>query len=157
MSLWFRRRSYEGVLQRDTNVGTGTLGVEQMLPSPITICARRRCVPGEERVYRVAERHLGRGVALKVFVVSNRPIAVPRDVAIERVVVGAGMDAADHWIAERAGAGSIVVTADVPLATAASKPARRSSPTGRPFHRRLDRHDAGDPQPDGFAAFPPAR
>ena len=38
----------------------------------------------------------------KVFVVSNSPIAVPRDPLIERVVVGGGMDEADNWIAERA-------------------------------------------------------
>jgi uncharacterized protein YaiI (UPF0178 family) len=38
---------------------------------------------------------------------------------IERVVVGAGMDEADNWIAERAGA--IVITADVPPASRAVK------------------------------------
>ena len=40
---------------------------------------------------------------------------------IERVVVGAGMDEAANWIAERAGAGAIVITADVPLASRAVK------------------------------------
>ena len=40
---------------------------------------------------------------------------------IERVVVGAGMDEADNWIAERAGTGDIVITADVPLASRAFK------------------------------------
>src|ERR1700722_3082875 len=35
------------------------------------------------------------GTALKVLVVTNSPIAVPRDAMIERVVVGAGMDEAD--------------------------------------------------------------
>lgn len=48
---------------------------------------------------------------------TNSPIAVPRDPLVERVVVGGGMDAADDWIAERAGPGDIVVTADVPLAS----------------------------------------
>lgn len=62
-------------------------------------------------VYRVAERY-----ALKVFVVSNAPIRVPFDARIEAVVVGDGFDAADDWIAERAGPGDIVVTADIPLA-----------------------------------------
>jgi uncharacterized protein YaiI (UPF0178 family) len=37
-----------------------------------------------------------------VFVVTNSPIAVPRDPLIEHVVVGAGTDEADNWIAERA-------------------------------------------------------
>jgi len=41
-----------------------------------------------------------RGTALKVIVVSNSPIAVPRDDFIERVVVGAGMDEADNYIAD---------------------------------------------------------
>jgi hypothetical protein len=60
--------------------------------------------PVKQEIYRVAERHALKGVALKVFVVSNSPIAVPRDEFVERVVVGAGMDEADNWIAERAGA-----------------------------------------------------
>src|ERR1700689_75797 len=68
--------------------------------------------PVKQEIYRVAERHALKGVALKVFVVSNSPIAVPRDALIERVVVGAGMDEADNWIAERARAGDIVITAD---------------------------------------------
>ncbi len=60
--------------------------------------------PVKQEIYRVAERHALKGTALKVFVVSNSPIAVPRDMGdlIERVVVGAGMDEADNWIAERA-------------------------------------------------------
>jgi len=35
--------------------------------------------PVKQEIYRVAERHVGKGTALKVFVVSNSPIAVPRD------------------------------------------------------------------------------
>ena len=74
--------------------------------------------------------------ALKVLVVSNSPIAVPRDMGdlIERVVVGAGMDEADNWIAERAGAGDIVITADVPLASRAVKSgAEVIAPNGKRF------------------------
>src|SRR5580704_19725440 len=77
--------------------------------------------PVKQEVYRVAERHALKGTDLKVFVVTNSPIAVPRDPMIERVVVGAGMDEADTWIAERVGAGAIVITADVPLASRAVK------------------------------------
>lgn len=62
-------------------------------------------------VYRVAERY-----RLKVFVVANSYINVPRDPRIERIVVGDGFDAADDWIAERAGPDDIVVTSDIPLA-----------------------------------------
>src|ERR1700675_1592836 len=88
--------------------------------------------PVKQEVYRVAERHALKGTTLKVFVVTNSPIAVPRDPMIERVVVGAGMDEADNWIAERAGAGAIVITADVPLASRAVKAgAEGIAPHGR--------------------------
>jgi uncharacterized protein YaiI (UPF0178 family) len=90
--------------------------------------------PVKQEVYRVAERHALKGTALKVLVVTNSPIAVPRDPMIERVVVGSGMDEADNWIAERAGAGAIVITADVPLASRAVKAgAEVISPNGRAF------------------------
>jgi uncharacterized protein len=90
--------------------------------------------PVKQEAYRVAERHALKGTALKVFVVANSPIAVPRDEMIERVVVGAGMDEADNWIVERARAGNIVVTADVPLASRAVKAgAVVIAPNGRAF------------------------
>ena len=92
--------------------------------------------PVKQEIYRVAERHAGKGTALKVFVVSNSPIAVPRDMGdlIERVVVGAGMDEADNWIAARARRGDIVITADVPLASRAVKAgAEVIAPNGKPF------------------------
>jgi hypothetical protein len=108
--------------------------------------------PVKNEIYRVAERHVLKGTALKVFVVSNSPIAVPRDIfvggrpdakpgstfagrpLIERVVVSAGMDEADNWIAERAGRGDIVVTADVPLASRCVKAgADVIAPNGRAF------------------------
>jgi uncharacterized protein YaiI (UPF0178 family) len=92
--------------------------------------------PVKQEIYRVAERHALKGTALKAFVVSNSPIAVPRDMGdlIERVVVGAGMDEADNWIAERARAGDIVITADVPLASRCVKSgATVIAPNGRAF------------------------
>jgi uncharacterized protein YaiI (UPF0178 family) len=59
---------------------------------------------------------------------------VPREEFIERVVVGAGMDEADNWIAERAGASDIVITADVPLASRCVKAgAAVIAPNGRAF------------------------
>ena len=88
----------------------------------------------KQEIYRVAGRHALEGTALKVFVVTNTPIAVPREEMIERVVVGAGMDEADNWIAERAGAGAVVITADVPLASRAVKAgAEAIAPNGRAF------------------------
>src|SRR5215469_15395454 len=100
----------------------------------ITIYVDGDACPVKQEVYRVAERHLLKGVAVKVFVVSNAPIAVPRDEMIERVVVAAGMDEADNWIAERAQRGDIVVTADVPLASRCVKAgAAVIAPNGKPF------------------------
>ena len=67
--------------------------------------------PVKAEIYRVAERY-----GLKVYVVSNSYLGVPRDPRVELVVVSDGFDAADDWIAERAGPGDIVVTGDIPLA-----------------------------------------
>jgi uncharacterized protein YaiI (UPF0178 family) len=78
---------------------------------PITIYIDADACPVKAETYRVAGRH-----AIKVFVVSNSLIAVPRDALIERVIVGSGPDAADDWIAEQASRGAIVITSDVPLA-----------------------------------------
>ncbi len=106
--------------------------------TPISLYIDADACPVKQEIYRVAERHAGKGVALKVFVVSNSPIAVPRDEMIERVVVGAGLDAADHWIAERAKRGDIVITADVPLASRAVKAgAEVIAPNGKPFSEEL--------------------
>jgi uncharacterized protein YaiI (UPF0178 family) len=67
--------------------------------------------PVKDEVYKVAERRRAR-----VFVVSNSFMQVPRALFIERVIVPAGPDVADDWIAERANENCVVVTADLPLA-----------------------------------------
>ncbi|GAB4272390.1 MAG: YaiI/YqxD family protein [Deferrisomatales bacterium] len=67
--------------------------------------------PVKEEIYKVARRY-----NWDVYVVSNRPIRVPFEQGIHPVVVGGAFDAADDWIAERAGPGDIAVTADLPLA-----------------------------------------
>jgi uncharacterized protein YaiI (UPF0178 family) len=85
--------------------------------------------PVKEEVYRVAARY-----GLKVWVVSNGWLRVPESPLIERVTVAEGLDRADDWIAERAGAGDIVITTDVPLADRCVKRgARVIAPNGRPF------------------------
>lgn len=97
--------------------------------TPIAIYVDADACPVKAEIYRVAERH-----ALRVFVVSNSPIALPRDPMIERVIVPDGMDKADDWIAERARPGAIVVTADIPLASRCVKAgATVIGPTGRAF------------------------
>jgi len=85
--------------------------------------------PVKDETYRVAARY-----KLKVYVVANSPILIPRAPGLERVVVEAGPDVADDWIVERAGRGAIVVTADVPLASrCVKKGADVLAPTGKPF------------------------
>jgi uncharacterized protein YaiI (UPF0178 family) len=83
--------------------------------------------PVKPEVYRVAERQ-----GLPVFVVANAFMLTPRDPMIQLVVVGAGMDAADDWIAGHAGPRDVVVTADVPLASRCIKAgASVIAPNGR--------------------------
>jgi uncharacterized protein YaiI (UPF0178 family) len=80
-------------------------------------------------IYRVAERY-----GLKVFVVANAFMNVPRDDLIERVIVTQGPDVADDWIVERAAASDIVVTADIPLAgRLVRNKVAVLSPTGKVF------------------------
>lgn len=85
--------------------------------------------PVKDEVYRVAARY-----GLKTFVVANAFMNVPVSALVERVVVEAGPDVADDWIAERAAPGDIVVTNDIPLADRALKAgAAAIAPNGRPF------------------------
>jgi uncharacterized protein YaiI (UPF0178 family) len=97
--------------------------------SPIRIYVDADACPVKDEIYRVAARH-----GLPVTVVANGFIRVPQDPLIARVAAGAGMDAADDWIAERCGPGDVVITADVPLASRCVKAgAAVIAPTGRPF------------------------
>ncbi len=93
----------------------------------ITIYVDADACPVKAEIYRVAERY-----AIKVYVVSNSPIAIPRAPFIERVAVGSNFDAADDWIAERVSRGDIAVTADIPLANRCIKAgADVIAPSGR--------------------------
>jgi uncharacterized protein YaiI (UPF0178 family) len=85
--------------------------------------------PVKDEIYRVAARH-----GLPVSVVAGQFIRVPQDPSIERVAAGSGMDAADDWIAERAGKGDVVITSDIPLASRCVKAgAEVIAPNGKPF------------------------
>ncbi len=96
---------------------------------PILLYVDADACPVKAEIYKVAERH-----GLKTYVVANSFMAVPRDPMIERVVVPGGMNVADDWIAERAVAGDIVITADIPLAARAIKAgADVIGPNGRAF------------------------
>lgn len=98
-------------------------------PKPIAIYIDADACPVKPEIYKVAERH-----RLKVFVVANSFINVPREAWIERVIVSDGFDAADNWIAERVSRGAIVVTSDIPLADRCIKAgADVIGSTGKPF------------------------
>jgi uncharacterized protein len=82
--------------------------------------------PVKDEIYRVARRY-----AMRVAVVANAPLRVPADVLVE-LVVRRGFGAADDWIADQAGPGDIVITADIPLAARClAKDARVLDPKGR--------------------------
>jgi uncharacterized protein YaiI (UPF0178 family) len=78
---------------------------------PTTLYIDADACPVKDEAYKVAARY-----QLKTFVVSNAFMRVPVSPLIEQVVVGAGPDVADDWIAERVAPGDIVVTNDIPLA-----------------------------------------
>jgi uncharacterized protein YaiI (UPF0178 family) len=85
--------------------------------------------PVKDEIYRVALRH-----GLPVSVVAGQFIRIPQDPLIARVAAGSAMDAADDWIAERAGPGDIVITSDIPLASRCVKAgAEVIAPNGKPF------------------------
>lgn len=101
----------------------------QPMPPAIAIYVDADACPVKQEVYRVATRH-----GVDVHVVSNGAIAIPRDPRVHRVVVDQGPDVADDWIAERAGPGDVVVTADIPLADRCVKAgAAVLGPNGRAF------------------------
>ena len=99
------------------------------MSKPILIYIDADACPVKDETYRVAARH-----RLKVFLVANSWISVPRDADVERVVVSAGPDVADDWIVEHVEEGDLVITADVPLAArVVAKGAEAIGPTGKPF------------------------
>ena len=88
--------------------------------------------PVKTEVVKVADRH-----GLLVHMVSNAYMRLPESPLVRRVVVSDGFDAADDWIAERAGDGDVVITADIPLASRClERGASVIGSTGRPFDRQ---------------------
>jgi uncharacterized protein YaiI (UPF0178 family) len=95
----------------------------------IAILVDSDACPVREEIYKVAERH-----QVRVAIVSNSYIRIPDDPLVERVIVNDKFDAADDWIAERAGPKNIVITADILLAERCVKTgATVLAPTGKPF------------------------
>jgi hypothetical protein len=84
--------------------------------------------PGEIKalLYRAADRR-----KIKVTLVANQQLRVPRSEFIDAILVSGGMNIADRQIIELAGPGDLVITADIPLAAAAvAKGAQALDPRG---------------------------
>jgi len=77
----------------------------------LTIYVDGDACPVKDEIYRVARRY-----AMNVVVVANSILRVPNDPLFQFVLQPESFNAADDWIAENAGVGDIVVTADIPLA-----------------------------------------
>ncbi len=85
--------------------------------------------PVKEEIYKVALRH-----AVTVTAVTNGGVRTPDHPLIAREIVSDAFDAADDFIAERADATAIIVTADILLADRCLKAgAAVIAPTGKPF------------------------
>jgi uncharacterized protein len=65
----------------------------------------------KEVLYRAVTR-----VQRPLILVAHQGLQIPPSPWIRRVQVEAGFDAADRYIAERAGTGDLVITSDIPLA-----------------------------------------
>jgi uncharacterized protein YaiI (UPF0178 family) len=67
--------------------------------------------PVKAEAERVATRH-----KMTMFVVSNGGLRPSQNPLVQNIIVDAGPDVADMWIADRCGPGDVVVTGDIPLA-----------------------------------------
>ena len=85
--------------------------------------------PVKDETYVVATRY-----GVRVVVVANSHMNVPRDLGAVLVVVDQGPDEADDWIVAHVRSGDVVVTADIPLAARCLEAgARVLGTTGRIF------------------------
>ncbi|RBI85868.1 YaiI/YqxD family protein [Rhodosalinus halophilus] len=77
----------------------------------MTVYVDADACPVKAEAERVATRH-----RVPLVLVSNGGLRPSANPLVEMVTVPEGPDEADRWIAERAGPGDVVVTADMPLA-----------------------------------------
>lgn len=77
----------------------------------MTIYIDADACPVKAEAQRVATRH-----KVEMVLVCNGGIRAPENPLVRVVYVDQGLDVADRWIAEQAGPGDVVVTADIPLA-----------------------------------------
>lgn len=80
-------------------------------------------------LFKAAQRH-----QIKLVLVANHQIHVPRSQFISFVRVSSGFDEADHYLVEKARQGDLIITSDIPLAAdAINKGAQVVSPRGEEF------------------------
>jgi uncharacterized protein YaiI (UPF0178 family) len=95
----------------------------------ITIYVDADGCPVKNEVYRVAKRF-----GLRVCLVCNSRMGIPKEDLFKLVIVGEGFNAADDWIVQQVSGNDIVVSADIPLAARClEKGARVIDPRGRIF------------------------
>jgi uncharacterized protein YaiI (UPF0178 family) len=97
--------------------------------SDVLILVDADACPVKDDIYRVAIRH-----DVPVVVVSNSGMRLPGHPLITQTVVSDRFDAADDWIAEKAGPRALVITGDILLADRCLKAgATVLAHNGRPF------------------------
>lgn len=85
--------------------------------------------PVKAETLQVANRY-----GLETYIVSNSGLRPIHDPKVHMVIVEAGADVADDWIAERVERGDIAITADILLAERCLKrDAHVLNPNGKPF------------------------
>lgn len=94
-----------------------------------TIYVDADACPVKAEIIKLAERH-----QVSAVFVSNTGFRTRGHPLLRSVLVPDGPDVADDWIASEAGAGDVVVTADIPLASRClEKGALVVGPSGREF------------------------
>ena len=100
-----------------------------MADKPIEIFIDADACPVKDEIYKVAGRY-----GLKTWVVSNAFMQIPQSPMIVRMIVDAGPDVADDWIAENVAPGDVAITNDIPLAERVLQAGGHAiSATGKPF------------------------
>jgi len=88
---------------------TRSTQIDQLVMTSLYIDAD--ACPVKAEAERVATRH-----KIRMYIVSKNGLRPSQNPLVENVIVPDGPDVADIWIAERCGAGDVVVTGDIPLA-----------------------------------------
>lgn len=95
----------------------------------VTVYIDADACPVKDETYKVAARY-----GLVTWVVSNSFIQIPKSEVIKRMIVDAGPDVADDWIADQVAPGDVVVTNDIPLAgRVLAKGGHTVAPNGKAF------------------------